>query len=94
MAEARQAVAFQFSVTDEGQLKFDYSLEGIKVLLLSSLRSIYRKYIHFRNTLLIGVFPASPVSLLLISSLLVAASYSGHFDVVGFCDRYIGHIPG
>ena len=93
MAEARQAVAFQFSVTEEGGLKFDYSTEGIKLLLLSGWKSTYRKYIQLRNTLLVGVFPASPISLLLIASSLVAAAYSGHFDVVGFCDRYISLIP-
>ena len=93
MAEARQAVAFQFSVTEEGGLKFDYSTEGIKLLLLSGWKSTYRKYIQFRNSLLVGVFPASPISLLLISSFLVAAAYSGHLDVVGFFDRYISLIP-
>lgn len=94
MAEAHQAVAFQFSVTEEGQLKFDYSYEGLKLLLLSAWKSACRKYIHFRNALLVGVFPASPISLLLIVSLLVAASYSDHFDVVGFCDYCISLIPG
>ena len=84
MAEARQAVAFQFIVTEEGGLKVDYSLEGIKVLLLSGWKSTYQKYSHFRNTLLVGVFPASPISLLLIASLLATAGYSGHCDVIGF----------
>ena len=94
MAEARQAVAFQFIVTEEGKLKVDYSLEGIKLLGLSAWKSAYQKFIHFRNILLVGVFPASPISLLLIASLLVAASYSGHCDVIGFCDRYFSFIPG
>ena len=94
MAEARQAVAFQFIVTEEGGLKVDYSLEGIKVLLLSGWKSTYQKYSHFRNTLLVGVFPASPISLLLIASLLATAGYSGHCDVIGFCDRYISLLPG
>ena len=92
MAEAHQAVAFQFSVTEEGRLKFDYSNEGIKLLLLSSWKSTYRKYIHFRNSLLVGVFPASPISLILIASLLVAAAYFGYFDIVGLFDRYISLI--
>ena len=92
MAEAHQAVAFQFSVTEEGRLKFDYSNEGIKLLLLSSWKSTYRKYIYFRNSLLVGVFPASPISLLLIASLLVAAAYFGRFDIVGLFDHYISLI--
>lgn len=93
MAEARQAVAFQFVVTEEG-LKVDYSLEGIKALLLSTWKSTYRKYTYFRNALLIGVFPASPISLLLIASLLIVAAYTGHLDIVGFCDRYISLVLG
>ena len=30
MAEARQAVAFQFAVTDEGHLSFRYNAEALK----------------------------------------------------------------
>ena len=93
MAEAHQAVAFQFSVTEEGQLKFNYNLDGVKSLLQSVWLSARQRYIQFRNALLKGVFPASPVSLLMIASLLVAAGYSGRFDVVGFCDYYLSLIP-
>lgn len=93
MAEARQAVAFQFSVTEEG-LKLDYSLEGIKLFLLSVWKSIRLQYIYFRNALLVGVFPASPISLLLITSLLISGAYSGRYDIVGFCDYYFSLIPG
>jgi len=95
MAEARQAVSFQFSIAEEGQLKFDYySLEGIKVLFLSTWKSTCRKYIYFRNALFVGAFTTSTISLLLIALLLVAADYSDRVDVIEFCDRYMSYLPG
>jgi len=93
MAEAHQAVAFQFAVTEEGQLKFNYNLDGVKLLLQSVWFSARQRYIQFRNAFLKGVFPASPVSLLMITSLLVALRYSGRFDLVGLCDNYVSLIP-
>ena len=67
MAEAHQAVAFQFAVTDEGiSVHFDRSAVKTTIDTLTHL-SIRRIYL-MRTAFLKGIFPATPLSLLVVTS--------------------------
>ena len=70
MAEAHQAVAFQFRVTEEG-IDVHFDREAIKTALRSLLGLYKSRYVKIRNTLLRGVFPASPLSLVLMLSIVI-----------------------
>ena len=90
MAEAHQAVAFQFAVSDEGIL-FHFQLRP----LLSALWRLTRSRYHgIRNTILKGIFPATPLSLLFVSA-GVGAMHALHFhpsvDFLSFGPRYSVH---
>uniref|UniRef100_A0A8C5L1S0 Carnitine O-palmitoyltransferase 1, muscle isoform n=1 Tax=Jaculus jaculus TaxID=51337 RepID=A0A8C5L1S0_JACJA len=65
MAEAHQAVAFQFTVTPDG-IDLRLSHEALKQICLSGLHSWKKKFIRFKNGILTGVFPASPSSWLIV----------------------------
>ena len=62
MAEAHQAVAFQFAVTDEG-ISIHFDRTAVKSALRSFLNIYRRRYLQVRTRLFNGVFPASPLSL-------------------------------
>ncbi|CAO2584083.1 Carnitine O-palmitoyltransferase 1, liver isoform [Lemmus lemmus] len=65
MAEAHQAVAFQFTVTPDG-IDLRLSHEALKQICLSGLHSWKKKFIRFKNGIITGVFPASPSSWLIV----------------------------
>ncbi|XP_032138442.1 carnitine O-palmitoyltransferase 1, liver isoform isoform X2 [Sapajus apella] len=65
MAEAHQAVAFQFTVTPDG-IDLRLSHEALKQIYLSGLHSWKKKFIRFKNGIITGVFPASPSSWLIV----------------------------
>ena len=76
MAEAHQAVAFQFAVTDEGiHVHFDGA--AVKRAFHSFLGLFKYRYWRARNAVLQGVFPASPVSLVLILAVVWGIYWSG-----------------
>ncbi|XP_064397263.1 carnitine O-palmitoyltransferase 1, liver isoform-like isoform X2 [Halichondria panicea] len=77
MAEAHQAVAFQFRVTEEG-IDVHFDRDAIRTALRSLLGLFRSRYLRLRNTLLRGVFPASPLSLVLVISLVIGAYSIGH----------------
>ena len=78
MAEARQAVAFQFAVTEEGiQVHFDK--DAVKSAIKALLGFTKSRYLRMTNALLKGLFPASPWSLLVIG-VLVACVFSIELD--------------
>lgn len=71
MAEARLAVAFQFSVTDEG-VNIHLDKHAALGVLEAAFRSYKRRYYRIRNRLAYGMFPATPLSLLvLVLSVLI-----------------------
>uniref|UniRef100_A0A8C4WNM2 carnitine O-palmitoyltransferase n=1 Tax=Gopherus evgoodei TaxID=1825980 RepID=A0A8C4WNM2_9SAUR len=59
MAEAHQAVAFQFTVTPDG-IDLRMSHEALRQIYLSGLHSWKKKFIRFKNGIITGVYPASP----------------------------------
>ncbi|XP_074000301.1 carnitine O-palmitoyltransferase 1, muscle isoform isoform X2 [Numenius arquata] len=65
MAEAHQAVAFQFTVTPEG-LDFHLSREAVKQLYLAGLSSWKKRLVRAKNSFLTGVYPASPSSWMVV----------------------------
>lgn len=74
MAEARQAVAFQFAVT-EGGIQVHFDKEAVKSAVQALLGFTKSRYLRARNALLKGVYPASPWSLVPI--LLICSYFSG-----------------
>ena len=78
MAEAHQAVAFQFVVTDEGQWAFRYDVSAVKSILYIFAKQYKRRYLMLRNRLLKTAFPASPLSLFVIVALFVLGSAFGY----------------
>ena len=60
MAEARQAVGFQFSVTQDGHLNIDYDQEVIKLILHAGQRAYKKSLARFLNRLKNGIFPVGP----------------------------------
>ncbi|XP_069480223.1 carnitine O-palmitoyltransferase 1, liver isoform isoform X2 [Ambystoma mexicanum] len=75
MAEAHQAVAFQFTVTPDG-IDLRLSHEALKQIYLSGLHSWKKKFIRFKNGILTGVFPASPFSWLIVVVGVTSAEYA------------------
>ncbi|KAM6095338.1 carnitine O-palmitoyltransferase 1, muscle isoform [Chlamydotis macqueenii] len=65
MAEAHQAVAFQFTVTPEG-LDVQLSREAVRHLYLAGLSSWKKRLVRAKNSFLSGVYPASPGSWLAV----------------------------
>ena len=76
MAEAHQAVAFQFAVTDEG-IHVHFDSAAVKQAFRSFLGLFKYRYWRARNAVLQGVFPASPVSLVLILAVVWGLHWSG-----------------
>ncbi len=70
MAEAHSAVAFQFSVTDEG-IAFHFNKAAVKSAFSTLLHILHNKYNRLKTTFLKGIFPATPLSLLFVTSSIV-----------------------
>ncbi|XP_027450099.1 carnitine O-palmitoyltransferase 1, muscle isoform isoform X1 [Zalophus californianus] len=74
MAEAHQAVAFQFTVTPDG-VDFRLSREALKHIYLSGINSWKKRLIRIKNGILRGVYPGSPTSWLVVIMATVGSSY-------------------
>ncbi|XP_058046073.1 carnitine O-palmitoyltransferase 1, muscle isoform isoform X2 [Ahaetulla prasina] len=79
MAEAHQAVAFQFTVTPEG-VDFRLSQEALKQIYLSGLHSWKKRFIRLKNSFLTGVYPGSPSGWLAITTVTVGSTWA-HVDL-------------
>nr|XP_044617901.1 carnitine O-palmitoyltransferase 1, liver isoform isoform X2 [Equus asinus] len=75
MAEAHQAVAFQFTVTPDG-IDLRLSHEALKQIYLSGLHSWKKKFIRFKNGVITGVYPASPSSWLIVVVGVMSTMYA------------------
>ncbi|KAG8522551.1 Carnitine O-palmitoyltransferase 1, liver isoform, partial [Galemys pyrenaicus] len=75
MAEAHQAVAFQFTVTPEG-IDLRLSHEALKQIYLSGLHSWKKKFIRLKNGIITGVYPASPSSWLIVVVGVMSTMYA------------------
>lgn len=75
MAEAHQAVAFQFTVTPDG-IDLRMSHEALKQIYLSGIYSWKKKFIRFKNGIITGVYPASPSSWLIVVVGVMSTMYA------------------
>ncbi|XP_048881407.1 carnitine O-palmitoyltransferase 1, muscle isoform [Brienomyrus brachyistius] len=75
MAEAHQAVGFQFTVTPEG-IDLHLSREVLKHIYLSGVTSWRKRAIRFKNGILAGVYPASPSSWLIVVIAIMSTLYA------------------
>lgn len=60
MAEAHQGVAFTFSVTEDDGLHLNVSLDALKAVLYSGLRSWRKRLSRLINEILNGFYPSHP----------------------------------
>nr|XP_034984544.1 carnitine O-palmitoyltransferase 1, muscle isoform-like [Zootoca vivipara] len=92
MAEAHQAVAFQFTVTPEG-VDFQLSQEALKQIYLSGLSSWKKRFARIKNSILNGVYPGTPAGWLAIFATTLGSSLF-HVDVsMGLIFRIQRHLP-
>nr|CAB3230596.1 carnitine O-palmitoyltransferase 1, muscle isoform-like [Phallusia mammillata] len=83
MAEAHAAVAFQFTVTQEG-LNVQISHEAIRAVYHSGVRSWRKRTVRFLNRFSSGVYPAKFSSLGIFSALVLLVSLIGYDLTWGF----------
>ncbi|XP_054850943.1 carnitine O-palmitoyltransferase 1, brain isoform isoform X2 [Eublepharis macularius] len=92
MAEAHQAVAFQFTVSPEG-IDLQLSHEALKQVYLSGLRSWKKKLNKLRNSFVTGVYPASPSSWLFMVTAILVTQYSRLDPSMGMIGKIKEHLP-
>nr|XP_061812468.1 carnitine O-palmitoyltransferase 1, liver isoform-like [Nerophis lumbriciformis] len=76
MAEAHQAVGFQFTVRPEG-VDLKLSQEVITNIFQAGLTALKKRAIVFKNGVLAGVYPASPSSWLIVVIVMMSSLYTG-----------------
>ncbi|XP_032093372.1 carnitine O-palmitoyltransferase 1, brain isoform [Thamnophis elegans] len=92
MAEAHQAVAFQFTVSPEG-IDLQLSHAAIKEIYLSGLRSWKKKFNQLRNGFVTGVYPASPSSWFFMVTAILVTQFSRLDPSMGMIDKIKEHLP-
>lgn len=92
MAEAHQAVAFQFTVTPDG-IDLRLSHEALRQIYLSGIHSWKRRFIRFKNGIITGVYPASPSSWLFAVVGVISTMNTRMDPSLGLIARISQHIP-
>ncbi|KAL4617954.1 carnitine O-palmitoyltransferase 1, liver isoform-like [Arapaima gigas] len=92
MAEAHQAVGFQFTVTPEG-IDLHLSREVLKHIYLSVVTSWRKRAIRFKNGVLAGVYPASPSSWLILVIATMGTLYTRVDPSMGMIDSIKETLP-
>uniref|UniRef100_A0A3P8XNV0 carnitine O-palmitoyltransferase n=1 Tax=Esox lucius TaxID=8010 RepID=A0A3P8XNV0_ESOLU len=92
MAEAHQAVAFQFTVTPEG-IDLQLSHQALTEIYLSVLRSWKKRLIRLKNSVITGVYPASPSSWLFVVIAILATMYTRSDPSMGLIAKIQEHLP-
>ncbi|XP_051512130.1 carnitine O-palmitoyltransferase 1, liver isoform-like [Myxocyprinus asiaticus] len=92
MAEAHQAVGFQFTVTPDG-IDLQLSREVLKHIYLSGVTSWTKRAIRFKNGVLTGVYPASPSSWLIVVIAIMSTMYARIDPSMGMIDRIKTSLP-
>ncbi|KAF3854593.1 hypothetical protein F7725_022648 [Dissostichus mawsoni] len=78
MAEAHQAVAFQFSVSPDG-IDVQLCHEALRQIYLSGLHSWKKRFIRFKNGVMTGVYPGSPGGFM-----VVVVSYMSYNNITQY----------
>uniref|UniRef100_A0A8C2A696 carnitine O-palmitoyltransferase n=1 Tax=Cyprinus carpio TaxID=7962 RepID=A0A8C2A696_CYPCA len=93
MAEAHQAVAFQFTVGPDG-IDLQLSHEALRQVYLSGVHSWKNKFIRFKNGILNGVYPGSaPGFMLVLAGYLGRAHYLKVDPSLGLLVKLGRHVP-
>ncbi|XP_060884043.1 carnitine O-palmitoyltransferase 1, liver isoform-like isoform X1 [Labrus mixtus] len=92
MAEAHQAVAFQFTVTPEG-IDLRLSHQALTEIYLSGVRSWKKRIIRLKNSVITGVYPASPSSWLFVVIAILATMYTRSDPSMGLIAKIQEHLP-
>ncbi|XP_063756235.1 carnitine O-palmitoyltransferase 1, muscle isoform isoform X2 [Eleginops maclovinus] len=92
MAEAHQAVGFQFTVRPDG-LDLKLSQEVIKNIYLSGVTAWKKRAIQFKNGVLAGVYPASPSSWLIVVIAMMSSLYIPFDPSLGMIDTIKETLP-
>uniref|UniRef100_A0A4W3IR64 Carnitine palmitoyltransferase 1C n=1 Tax=Callorhinchus milii TaxID=7868 RepID=A0A4W3IR64_CALMI len=92
MAEAHQAVAFQFTVTPEG-IDLQLSHQALKEIYLSGVRAWKKRCARIRNNIVTGVYPASPSSWLFVALTVVGTMYTRVDPSMGMIGKIKEHLP-
>lgn len=87
MAEAHQAVAFQFAVTDEG-ITFHIDRGAVRASLGAIWRLFLTRCYGTLRTIHKGIFPATPLSLLALSG-----GMFGLYAMGWYSDPTLGLLP-
>ncbi|CAM4513847.1 carnitine O-palmitoyltransferase 1, muscle isoform isoform X4 [Lepidochelys kempii] len=93
MAEAHQAVAFQFTVTPEG-VDVRLSREALKQIYLSGVAAWKKRFARIRNSVLTGVYPATPSSWLVVVMATVSSMYCRIDLSMGLVCHIRRYLPG
>ncbi|XP_075949741.1 carnitine O-palmitoyltransferase 1, liver isoform isoform X1 [Anarhichas minor] len=92
MAEAHQAVAFQFTVTPDG-IDLHLSHQAFTEIYLSGVRSWKKRIIGLKNSVITGVYPASPSSWLFVVIAILATMYTRSDPSMGLIAKIQEHLP-
>ncbi|XP_033629485.1 carnitine O-palmitoyltransferase 1, liver isoform-like isoform X2 [Asterias rubens] len=86
MAEAHAAVAFQFTVTNEG-IDFDINHEALKAVFESGRRSWVKRFRRFQNGMVNTTYPASPASWLAVLTAVTALTLARVDPSMGMIEK-------
>ncbi|XP_063782694.1 carnitine O-palmitoyltransferase 1, muscle isoform [Pseudophryne corroboree] len=93
MAEAHQAVAFQFTVTPDG-VDLQLGRDVLRHLYLSGLIACRKRFITLKSSVLSGVYPASPSTWFAVVAVTLGSLY-GKVDVsLGLITKISSLVPG
>uniref|UniRef100_A0A8C6M9K4 carnitine O-palmitoyltransferase n=1 Tax=Nothobranchius furzeri TaxID=105023 RepID=A0A8C6M9K4_NOTFU len=92
MAEAHQAVAFQFTITPEG-IDLQLSYQALNQIYLSGVRSWKKRVSRMKNRVIKGVYPASPSSWLFVAIAILATMYMQSDPSMGLISKIQQHLP-
>ncbi|XP_053720643.1 carnitine O-palmitoyltransferase 1, liver isoform-like isoform X1 [Synchiropus splendidus] len=92
MAEAHQAVAFQFTVTPDG-IDLRLSHQALTEIYLSGVRSWKKRIVRLKNSVLTGVYPASPSSWLFVVVAILATMYTRSDPSMGLIAKIQENLP-
>ncbi|XP_072549473.1 carnitine O-palmitoyltransferase 1, liver isoform [Salminus brasiliensis] len=92
MAEAHQAVAFQFTITPEG-IDLQLSRQALDQIYRSGLRCWKKRISRMKNGVLKGVYPASPSSWLFVVIVILATLYTQSDPSMGLIAKIQEHLP-
>ncbi|XP_041651055.1 carnitine O-palmitoyltransferase 1, liver isoform isoform X2 [Cheilinus undulatus] len=93
MAEAHQAVAFQFTVTPDG-IDLQLCHEALRQIYLSGLHSWKKRFIRFKNGVMTGVYPGSPAGfMVVVVSYMSYNKYQKLDPSLGLIAKLGQHVP-